>query len=112
MKSELLKCADKIESVELGRAKNQLKSSLLMSLESRVIQFDDIGRQVCDLSISSLFLSLSLCSYLSLCLSCFSLRVLQDCTMFCRMLLSAVDYNMTFSLLTTGADVRQKNIAE
>jgi processing peptidase subunit alpha len=46
MKGELLECAERIEAEELQRAKNQLKSSLLMSLESRVIQFDDIGRQV------------------------------------------------------------------
>lgn len=46
MKGELLECAERIEADELQRAKNQLKSSLLMSLESRVIQFDDIGRQV------------------------------------------------------------------
>ena len=32
--------------MELSRAKNQLKSSLLMNLESRPILFEDIGRQV------------------------------------------------------------------
>eukprot|EP00966_Prymnesium_polylepis_P076904 1782145-Prymnesium_polylepis.1 len=34
-----------ISDVELARAKNQLKSSLLMNLESRPILFEDIGRQ-------------------------------------------------------------------
>lgn len=31
---------------ELRRAKNQLKSSLLMNLESRMVQLEDLGRQV------------------------------------------------------------------
>ncbi|KAI8971742.1 peptidase M16 inactive domain-containing protein [Mycotypha africana] len=31
---------------ELNRAKNQLKSSLLMNLESRMVQLEDLGRQV------------------------------------------------------------------
>lgn len=35
-----------ISDVELSRAKNQLKSSLLMNLESRPVLFEDIGRQV------------------------------------------------------------------
>lgn len=35
-----------ISDVELSRAKNQLKASLLMNLESRPILFEDIGRQV------------------------------------------------------------------
>ncbi|ORX79313.1 hypothetical protein K493DRAFT_292010 [Basidiobolus meristosporus CBS 931.73] len=35
-----------ISEVEMNRAKNQLKSSLLMNLESRMIQLEDLGRQV------------------------------------------------------------------
>lgn len=36
----------KLPEVELQRAKNQLKSSLMMSLESQSIQVEDLGRQV------------------------------------------------------------------
>lgn len=43
---EMKKMAGPISDVELSRAKNQLKSSLLMNLESRFILFEDIGRQV------------------------------------------------------------------
>jgi processing peptidase subunit alpha len=43
---EMTKMAGSISDVELARAKNQLKSSLLMNLESRPILFEDIGRQV------------------------------------------------------------------
>ncbi|KAI9268091.1 Metalloenzyme, LuxS/M16 peptidase-like protein [Phascolomyces articulosus] len=35
-----------VNEVELNRAKNQLKSSLLMNLESRMVQLEDLGRQV------------------------------------------------------------------
>lgn len=35
-----------INQVELERAKNQLKSSLMMALESRLVQVEDLGRQV------------------------------------------------------------------
>ncbi|KAF9015701.1 mitochondrial processing peptidase [Cyathus striatus] len=35
-----------IPSVELSRAKNQLKSSLIMALESRAVEVEDLGRQV------------------------------------------------------------------
>ncbi|KAG1443525.1 hypothetical protein G6F56_010643 [Rhizopus delemar] len=35
-----------VTEIELNRAKNQLKSSLLMNLESRMIQLEDLGRQV------------------------------------------------------------------
>ncbi|PWN39872.1 hypothetical protein IE81DRAFT_349775 [Ceraceosorus guamensis] len=35
-----------VTSVELARAKNQLKSSLVMSLESRLVEVEDLGRQV------------------------------------------------------------------
>ncbi|KAI0480816.1 putative mitochondrial processing peptidase alpha subunit [Xylariaceae sp. FL0804] len=33
-------------AAEVGRAKNQLRSSLLMNLESRMLQLEDLGRQV------------------------------------------------------------------
>lgn len=35
-----------VTKTELGRAKNQLKSSLVMALESRLVQVEDVGRQV------------------------------------------------------------------
>ncbi|KAI9305581.1 Metalloenzyme, LuxS/M16 peptidase-like protein [Cunninghamella echinulata] len=35
-----------VNEVELNRAKKQLKSSLLMNLESRMVQLEDLGRQV------------------------------------------------------------------
>lgn len=35
-----------VKDAELNRAKNQLKSSLLMNLESRMVQLEDLGRQV------------------------------------------------------------------
>ncbi|PHZ16332.1 uncharacterized protein RHIMIDRAFT_182364, partial [Rhizopus microsporus ATCC 52813] len=35
-----------VTEIELNRAKNQLKSSLLMNLESRMVQLEDLGRQV------------------------------------------------------------------
>jgi processing peptidase subunit alpha len=38
-----------IHPTELSRAKNQLKSNLLMSLESRAVELGDIGRQVLSL---------------------------------------------------------------
>lgn len=43
---ECKKMAGSISDVEITRAKNQLKASLLMNLESRPILFEDIGRQV------------------------------------------------------------------
>lgn len=36
-----------IPSAELQRAKNQLNSGLMMALESRAIEVEDLGRQVC-----------------------------------------------------------------
>jgi mitochondrial-processing peptidase subunit alpha len=36
-----------IPELELTRAKNQLMSSLMMAMESRAIQVEDLGRQVC-----------------------------------------------------------------
>ena len=35
-----------ITAMELARARNQLKSSLVMALESRMVQVEDLGRQV------------------------------------------------------------------
>ena len=35
-----------IPGQELQRAKNQLKSSLMMALESRAVEVEDLGRQV------------------------------------------------------------------
>ena len=35
-----------ITNAELSRAKNQLKSSLMMALESRLVEVEDLGRQV------------------------------------------------------------------
>lgn len=35
-----------VTSAELARAKNQLKSSLVMALESRLVEVEDLGRQV------------------------------------------------------------------
>jgi mitochondrial-processing peptidase subunit alpha len=35
-----------IPETELSRAKNQLKSSLMMALESRAVEVEDLGRQV------------------------------------------------------------------
>ena len=35
-----------IPEQELSRAKNQLKSSLMMALESRAVEVEDLGRQV------------------------------------------------------------------
>lgn len=37
----------KVPAEELARAKNQLSSSLMMAMESRSIQVEDLGRQVC-----------------------------------------------------------------
>lgn len=36
-----------VPDIELRRAKNQLTSSLMMALESRAIEVEDLGRQVC-----------------------------------------------------------------
>jgi processing peptidase subunit alpha len=35
-----------LKDVEVSRAKNQLRSSLLMNLESRMVELEDLGRQV------------------------------------------------------------------
>ncbi|KAJ3016182.1 Mitochondrial-processing peptidase subunit alpha [Thoreauomyces humboldtii] len=43
---QLLRMTTEITETELSRAKNQLKSSLLMSLESKVVELEDVGRQV------------------------------------------------------------------
>jgi processing peptidase subunit alpha len=36
----------RLSEVEVKRAKNQLRSSLLMNLESRMVELEDLGRQV------------------------------------------------------------------
>ena len=41
-----------IPEEELQRAKNQLKSSLVMALESRSVEVEDLGRQVRSLRFS------------------------------------------------------------
>ena len=46
MCNEFIGMTLRIDVSELERAKNQLKSSVLMNLESRFIHFEDIGRQV------------------------------------------------------------------
>jgi processing peptidase subunit alpha len=35
-----------LDAEEVSRAKNQLRSSLLMNLESRMVELEDLGRQV------------------------------------------------------------------
>jgi len=42
---ESLRMTDPIDPSELARGKNALKQSVLMQLESRVLQLEDIGRQ-------------------------------------------------------------------
>ncbi|KAH3899382.1 probable Mitochondrial-processing peptidase subunit alpha [Saccharomycodes ludwigii] len=37
---------DKLTMDEINRAKNQLKSSLLMNLESKIVELEDLGRQI------------------------------------------------------------------
>ncbi|TYZ58985.1 hypothetical protein PybrP1_002137 [[Pythium] brassicae (nom. inval.)] len=45
--NQLLHVANRpVDAAELQRAKNQLKSSVLMNLESRMILYEDIGRQL------------------------------------------------------------------
>ncbi|KAJ3342928.1 Mitochondrial-processing peptidase subunit alpha [Gonapodya sp. JEL0774] len=43
---QLASVADRIDKSSLERAKNQLRSNLLMSLESRSVELEDLGRQV------------------------------------------------------------------
>ncbi|XP_070532357.1 mitochondrial-processing peptidase subunit alpha-like [Ptychodera flava] len=43
---EFVNMASRVEPMELQRAKTQLKSMLMMNLESRPIVFEDVGRQV------------------------------------------------------------------
>ncbi|KAI8801175.1 Metalloenzyme, LuxS/M16 peptidase-like protein [Cladochytrium replicatum] len=43
---QLLLMTNRITEKELSRAKNQLKSNLLMTLESKIVEVEDIGRQV------------------------------------------------------------------
>ena len=44
--SHLVYMTEVITQEELARAKNQLKSNLLMSLEARGVELEDLGRQV------------------------------------------------------------------
>ncbi|RLN85772.1 hypothetical protein BBJ28_00007056 [Nothophytophthora sp. Chile5] len=45
--NQMLSVANRpVDAIELSRAKNQLKSSVLMNLESRMILYEDIGRQL------------------------------------------------------------------
>ncbi|KAF1795682.1 Peptidase M16, N-terminal [Phytophthora cactorum] len=45
--NQMLSVANRpVDAIELARAKNQLKSSVLMNLESRMILYEDIGRQL------------------------------------------------------------------
>lgn len=45
--NQMLSVANRaVDPIELARAKNQLKSSVLMNLESRMILYEDIGRQL------------------------------------------------------------------
>ncbi|KAJ3374326.1 Mitochondrial-processing peptidase subunit alpha [Allomyces arbusculus] len=46
MLGEMLHMSEDLTPHEIQRAKNQLKSSLLMHLESQVVQLEDVGRQV------------------------------------------------------------------
>ncbi|KAI8928244.1 Metalloenzyme, LuxS/M16 peptidase-like protein [Entophlyctis helioformis] len=43
---QLLNMTTAVQDSELSRAKNQLKSNLLMSLESKIVELEDVGRQV------------------------------------------------------------------
>lgn len=43
---QLIGMTSSVTEEELSRAKNQLKSNLLMSLESKIVEAEDIGRQV------------------------------------------------------------------
>lgn len=43
---EALNTSEAVDATELSRAKNQLRSAVLMQLEQRGMQFEDIGRQV------------------------------------------------------------------
>lgn len=47
-----------VPHIELSRAKNQLKSSLMMALESRAVEVEDLGRQVCFLGFPLIYVSL------------------------------------------------------
>jgi hypothetical protein len=51
-----------IPTVELARARNQLKSSLMMALESRAVEVEDLGRQVRSPTIRRVGLAEHLCS--------------------------------------------------
>lgn len=46
MVSELLAMTTDLTDVEFARAKNKFKSDMFMDLESRIVQIDDVIRQV------------------------------------------------------------------
>jgi len=46
MTKELIRMTGPVDSTELSRAKNQLRSAVYMQLESRTLKLEDIGRQV------------------------------------------------------------------
>jgi processing peptidase subunit alpha len=43
---QLIRATNSIPAADLDRAKNQLKSSILMGLESKLVLLEDIGKQV------------------------------------------------------------------
>jgi processing peptidase subunit alpha len=43
---QMVICTNHCTKTELNRAKNQLKSNILMSLESQPVQLEDLGRQI------------------------------------------------------------------
>ena len=44
--TECIQTRNPLQKQEVNRAKNQLRSSLLMNLESRMVELEDLGRQV------------------------------------------------------------------
>ena len=59
---ELMKMAEKIEPMEFIRAKNQLKSNLMMNLEQVGVQCEDIARQV--LTFGNRYRPAELCEFI------------------------------------------------
>jgi len=57
---EILRTTGPVDPVELTRAKNQLKSTVLMQLESRLFKLEDVGRQV--LTYGRVVPSIEICS--------------------------------------------------
>ncbi|KNC82360.1 hypothetical protein SARC_05353 [Sphaeroforma arctica JP610] len=64
MEEEFEGMASAVTDTELSRAQNQLKSHLLMNLESRVVQFDDISKQI--LTTGKRIQPLELCRHIDL----------------------------------------------